>query len=141
MNLNSFRSVKNIIFTLGPTMLDLWYFFPSHLIPAEHTTQIHTVKSCVTLSFTVWIWVVCSAGIKWLGKKYQRSDIVCTKPHTLIYNHLKGLSCPDLCQRKGFVKVSILKSTIFIFFLNNSFKLDVNSVNMLSEKSLNRKLF
>ena len=57
-------------------MSDLWYFFPSHLIPAEYSTQIHTVKSCVTFSFTVWICVECSAEIKWLGKKYQRSNIV-----------------------------------------------------------------
>ena len=28
-------------------------FFPSHLIPAEHTTQIHTVKERVTQDFTV----------------------------------------------------------------------------------------
>ena len=52
-------------------------------------TAIHTVKSCVTLSFTVWIWVVCSARIKWLGKKYQRSDIVATK-WTDIFHALLG---------------------------------------------------
>ena len=68
-------------------MSDLWYFFPSHLIPAEHTTQIHTVKERVTQDFTVWIWVVCSAGIKWLGKKYQRSNTVPCNMYKLVYLH------------------------------------------------------
>ena len=66
----------NALNTTPGTMLDLWYFFPSHLISAEHSTQIHTVKEKVTQDFTVWICVEYSAGIKWLGKKYQRSNIV-----------------------------------------------------------------
>ena len=53
-----YRSVHNVhslhisthIYT---TMLDLWYFFPSHLISAEHSTQIHTVKEKVTQDFTL----------------------------------------------------------------------------------------
>ena len=55
----------------------------------------------MTQDFTVWICVKYSAGIKWLGKKYQRSDIVTHIYTYLLYPHYLCVYCSDVWDAHG----------------------------------------